>query len=259
MEKERNSNIGLIMAFILVFLVAVLGIIGTICFYNKSLDNNVEDKTNVEDNQCTGDNNSNNKDKITFLKKIELKNNKGETEIIDNKKYEFKMLEKNSEYELYLNNKKIAEDLPMFKIYLTNKFIIVDLAAGMCGTHYVFFDYNGAKMNLSYDSNRYRFKDIEFKNNKLMVSVCDMNKRILDGNEVGNLYDYEYSDGCNNRLKDYPDFIQQYKDFILEADYYLEYNNYEIDLKLDKVNLTVGDLSLDVCVSESQSIYEPTF
>ena len=66
MKKERNSNSWLIIVFILVCLVAVLGIIGTIYFYNKNLDN-VEDNPSVEDNN-NDDNNVNDESlKFTLL------------------------------------------------------------------------------------------------------------------------------------------------------------------------------------------------
>ena len=55
-------------------------------------------------------------------------------------------------------------------------------------------------------------------------------------------------DDCPKKLKDYPEIIEEHKDDILSADYYFEYINHELLLKVLKVKLTVGDLEPDTCV-----------
>ena len=243
MEKERNSNIWLIMAFILVFLVAVLGIIGTIYFYNKSLDNNVEDKTNVEDNNNVNDESL----KFTLLEEYVLTENDSKDVIVGNKTLKFKTINN----QLYFNDKKIDFEFPINQFYVTNLIVLFSPGAGQFGEEFIVYDLDGNKIT-NFDR-RYQFRDLKISDDgKLLVNVFDINTQWMEGYRIGNLTTEPEGWGdCTKKLKDYPEIIEEHKDDILSADYYFEYSNHELLLKVLKVKLTVGDLELDTCVYEN--------
>lgn len=243
MEKERNSNIGLIIAFILVFLVAVLGIIGTIYFYNKSLDDNVEDKPGVEDNNNVNDESL----KFTFLEEYVLTGNDSKDVIVGNKTLKFKTINN----QLYFNDKKIDFEFPINQFYVTNLIVLFSPGAGQFGEEFIVYDLDGNKIT-NFDR-RYQFRDLKISDDgKLLVNVFDYNTQWMEGYRIENLTTEPEGWGdCTKKLKDYPEIIEEHKDDILEADYYFEYANHELLLKVLKVKLTVGDLELDTCVSEN--------
>lgn len=243
MEKERNSNIGLIIAFILVFLVAVLGIIGTIYFYNKSLDDNVEDKPGVEDNNNVNDESL----KFTFLEEYVLTGNDSKDVIVGNKTLKFKTINN----QLYFNEKKIDFEFSINRFYVTNLIVLFPPGAGQFGEEFIVYDLDGNKIT-NFDR-RYQFRDLKISDDgKLLVNVFDYNTQWMEGYRIENLTTEPEGWGdCTKKLKDYPEIIEEHKDDILEADYYFEYANHELLLKVLKVKLTVGDLELDTCVSEN--------
>lgn len=252
---KKSSNGGLIIAFILVCLVAVLGIIGTIYFYNKNLDDNVEDKPGVEDNNNNDNNNDNNNNddnnaiseslKFTSLEEYELSSNDEKEVTINNKTLKFKTIND----QLYFNDKKIEASYT--KIYVTNLVVLFIKNYGQWGAVYSVYDLDGNDVTYSID-NSYQFVGLRIEDDKLRADVYNEKVIWMEGYRIGNLITgSEPWVDCTKRLKDYPDVVEEHKDDILEADYYFEYSNHELSLKVLKVKLTVGDLELDTCVSEN--------
>ena len=170
MKKERNSNSGLIIAFILVFLVAVLGIIGTIYFYNKSLDNNVEDKPGVEDNNNVNDESL----KFTLLEKYVLTENDSKDVIVGNKTLKFKTINN----QLYFNDKKIDFEFPINQFYVTNLIVLFSPGAGQFGEEFIVYDLDGNKIT-NFDR-RYQFRDLKISDDgQLLVHVFYINTHCL--------------------------------------------------------------------------------
>lgn len=239
MEKERKNNSGLIITFILVCLIAVLGIIGTIYFYNKSLDNNVEDRPSSEDN-----NNNNESSKFTFLDEYGLSSNDEKEVTVNNKTLKFKTING----QLYFNNKKIETSYT--KIYVTNLVVLVIKGYGQWGAVYSVYDLDGNDVTYSIEDS-YQFVGLRIEDGKLRADVYNTKNIWMEGHYIGNLQTgSEPWVDCTKKLKDYPEIIEEHKDDILEADYYFEYANHELSLKVLKVKLTVGDLNPDTCVSE---------
>ena len=69
---------------------------------------------------------------------------------------------------------------------------------------------------------------------------------------IGNLNtEPEDSKNCSKKLSDYPSVIEEHKNDILEADYYFEFSNNELSLKIDKVLLTAEEFAKknpNICV-----------
>ena len=237
MENKKNN--GLLIPFILVLVVAILGVVGTIYFYNKSLNSNevTENNTSVKKGTTSA---------FTDLIELSLSNDENIDVTVGGKLLSFK-IDNNF---VYLNGKKIKELQDETKyITVTNRMILLINNAGQFGYNYSFYDLEGNAIKFTGGDTQYY--DLRVEDGKLKVNAFIPEKHWMDGYIIGNLLTEPDDTSCSKRLKDYPKIVDEHKNDVLSADYYLDLVGNELSLKVEKVNLTVADLDPNTCVSEN--------
>ena len=207
------------------------------CSFNVNVNN-----TNSDDSNKSINNQNNNS--FTELFKYNLQEIKEVNVTVNSKELIFR----NDNGSIYFNGKIINNATPI--IYVTNNIILFESEPSQVGSNYLVYDLDGNEIKKTFKEQS-QFYGLKVKNGKLYVSVFNENKW-MEGYIIGNLNtEPEDSKNCSKKLSDYPSVIEEHKNDILEADYYFEFSNNELSLKIDKVLLTVEEFAEknpNVCV-----------
>lgn len=241
---KKKSNIGLIISFVILLVVAILGVGGTFYFRNQILDKENTSNDNLENNNTVLDDDSSSN--FTFL--TVLSGYDEEVVYVGDKKLEFSV----NDGQLVFNDKIIEESVG--DIYVTNLVVLITKNRGISGYVYSAYDLDGNKVTYSIPEN-FQFLNLRIEDGKLTADVTDINTVWLEGYNIGNLIVSGRGGplDCEKTLSDYPEIVEEHKDDILDAKYHFEYANNELSLKIDEVILTVGQLaeqSQDICAEE---------
>ena len=223
---------------ILICILCLLVLFISGCSFNINLNNN-----NLDDpNKLASNHNGNS---FTELLKYNLEDIKEVNLIVNSKELIFK----NENGNIYFNGKIINNSTPI--IYVTNNIVLFESEPSQVGSNYLVYDLDGNKIKKTFGE-KSQFHDLKVKNGKLYVSVFDFDTKWMEGYIIGNLNtESEDSKDCNKRLSEYPSVIEEHKNDILEAEYYFEFSNNELSLKVDKVLLTVEEFAKknpNICV-----------
>lgn len=230
-----------VISFVLITIVAVIGIGGTVYFYNKSL--NTSSKDNIVYNDDV--------DNFTFLKKVKLDDKNSYEIIVNGKKLTFK---RDGEY-IYFNDKKV--ECQSGEFYITNKLVFICSFTGQFNYVYQVFDLDGTEVKQKYYGEYELSGELKLEEGKLGVTTaCNIKYNCFDlGTTIDNL---ELAGPGNildektcKKLKDYPDVLNKYGDIVVSSNNYnFSYSNYELSLEFGNVVDKVRDVYSNTCVTE---------
>lgn len=244
--EEKKDNKGLLVGIIIFLIICLVAI-----FYFMFKMTYVENKDNTNNNTSESEQKetTNQEEGFTELTKYELQ--EGEEKEITIKNKTIKLKRKDDKY--YINDKEVESNIPIIKAYVTNKIILFEKGPGQFGATYIVYDLDGNKIDIEAEEAQYN--NLRCENGKLMVDAFIFKTHWTEGYRIGNLLTEPEGMGkCSKKLSDYPNIIEEHKEDVLEANYYFDYTNNKLILKVDEVKLTVAELAKDaskICVSES--------
>ena len=177
---KKKSNIGLIISFVILLVVAILGVGGTFYFRNQILDKENTSNDNLENNNTVLDDDSSSN--FTFL--TVLSGYDEEVVYVGDKKLEFSV----NDGQLVFNDKIIEESVG--DIYVTNLVVLITKNRGISGDVYSAYDLDGNKVTYSIPEN-FQFLNLRIEDGKLTADVTDINTVWLEGYNIGNLINFD--------------------------------------------------------------------
>lgn len=244
MEEERKSN-GLVWGFIIILIIAILAIGGVIYFYNKSLDKNNNENSNVVDNSNQEkDKNEGTIEsmKFTELTKYTLKN--GEEKKLTKNGKEI-LIKRKSDETFTLNYQGIYSALDYF--YATDYFIMFVSGYGQMGETYEIYDFNGKILDKKTIYDNLQLANLRVENNKLVGDYVNTDIYGDGGFIVEKTYIYQcdYFPPTTEETKpnfnksEYTDLINRHENDVLNGIYEIKYVNNKIKYELLSAKETV--------------------
>ena len=243
---EEKNNKGLKIGIIIFLLVCLIGI-----FYFMYKMIYIEDNTSSNNNEDNKTEQKENDESVAFTELAKYTFNEGEEKNIAVDGKTIKIKRQNNKY--YINEKELELNAEIIaSINVTNNIILFEIVPGQFGTTYFVYDLSGNKVEADIEGAQYN--NLKLKNGKLCVDAFVFKTHWMDGYQIGSLMVVPNGSGdCSKKLSDYPEIIEEYKDEVLEGDYYFEYLNNKLTLKVEKIKLTVAELAKNasnICVEK---------
>ena len=253
MENKKNN--GLIILFVIVLVIAILGIAGTFYFYNKTLSKDNNETNNVIDSNEINENNDKNISKnqvvepeklvFTSVTKYDFMPDEEKDYTFSNgKMLKFKYLSDGANSKMYFNEKIVTDSYRT--VYITD-YIVLFATSGQYGSLFEIYDLNANLLDKkTFENSSLLFTNLRVENGKLIADFVD-SSLIADGGfiiEKTYIYQCGYFEITedtrpNFNINEYTDLINRHENDVLNGIYEIKYVDNKIKYELLSAKETV--------------------